>query len=134
MWSTGAGQPNITVDKTGYYTLTVQDVNGCTGSDTIQIVHKDCLNGVNIPTAFTPNNDGKNDIFRAKAFGDVVSFQLIIYNRLGQTVFVTTDRFAGWDGTLNGLPQNPDTFIYKCVYQLQGRKQVMEKGTVVLIR
>jgi gliding motility-associated-like protein len=134
LWSTGASEPKIIIDKAGTYTLTVTDVNGCKGSDTIRIVQKDCMDGVYIPTAFTPNNDYVNDVFRVKAFGVVISFQLQLYSRLGQLIFSTTDPNKGWDGRLNGLPVDAGTYAYQCTYQIEGSKPGVEKGTVVLIR
>ena len=134
LWSTGSAQPSIEIDKPGVFTLSVSDANGCKGSDTIRVIAKDCLKGVYIPTAFTPNNDGSNDVFRVMVYETITSFQLNIYNRFGQLVFSNKDPLKGWDGTVNSTPQNPGTFAYQCVYQLQGSKQIMEKGTVLLIR
>jgi hypothetical protein len=55
----------------------------CTGSDTIAIAGKDCMEGLFVPNAFTPNGDGKNDVFRPLIFGNVTSFTFAIYNRWG---------------------------------------------------
>lgn len=134
LWSNGSTQPSIEVDRPGVYTLSVSDAWGCKGTDTIRVVPKDCMQGVYIPTAFTPNNDGSNDVFRVMVYESVISFQLNIYNRFGQLVFSNTDPTKGWNGTFNGIPQNAGAFVYQCVYQLQGGKPVMEKGTVLLIR
>jgi gliding motility-associated-like protein len=134
VWSTGATQQNLTIDKSGTFVLSVTDENGCQGSDTIKVVQKDCMYGIYIPSAFTPNNDGKNDLFRAKIFGDVISYQMVLYNRFGQIVFSTRDRFSGWDGSLAGVPPNSGSYIYQVSYQLKGSEPTLEKGTVVLIR
>lgn len=134
LWSTGSALPALKVDQPGVYRLSVTDANGCTGSASIRIVSKSCMYGVYIPTAFTPNTDGFNDVFRAKVFGNVLSFQLTIYNRFGEVVFSTNDRYKGWDGNLNGIPQNQGAFVYTCTYHLEGGKPTSEKGTIVLIR
>lgn len=133
-WSTGSAQPTFVADKPGVYKLSVIDANGCTASESIRIVSKNCMFGVFIPSAFTPNTDGTNDVFRARVYGNVILFQLTIYNRFGETIFSTTDRYKGWDGTLNSIPQNPGTFVYNCTYHLEGSKPTSEKGTIVLIR
>ena len=133
-WSTGSVKSTLVADKPGVYRLSVTNANGCTASETIRIVSKNCLFGVFIPSAFTPNADGTNDVFRARVYGNVITFQLTIYNRFGETVFSTTDRYKGWDGTVNSIPQNPGTFVYKCTYHLEGSKPTAEKGTIVLIR
>ena len=133
-WSTGSAQPTLVADQPGVYRLSVTDANGCSASESIRIVSKNCMFGVFIPSAFTPNTDGTNDVFRARVYGNVITFQLTVYNRFGETVFSTTDRYKGWDGTLNGIQQNGGTFVYSCTYHLEGSKSTFEKGTIVLIR
>lgn len=132
-WSTGSTQPFIVTGMPGIYTLTVKDINGCSGIDTIQVVQKNCMYGVFIPTAFTPNGDQRNDIFRAKVFGVADFFSLHVYNRFGQLVFNTSDPYKGWDGTFNGRI-DAGTYVWQCSYQLHGDKASIQKGTVVLLR
>jgi len=133
-WSTGSTQQLITVEKGGSYMLTVKDNNGCSGNDTTRIVEKICYTGVYIPTAFTPNNDGLNDLFRARVYGKTTSFKLEVYNRYGEKVFETTDPGAGWNGIYKGTPQSTAVFVWQCFYQLTGEKSAYKKGTVALIR
>ncbi len=133
LWSTGETFPSITVDKPGLYTLNVTDANGCSGTDATDVVQKDCMYGVYIPSAFTPNSDGKNDVFRAMVFGKVIYFKLNIYDRFGELIFSATDPSKGWDGTIKGQPQNIGTYVWQCAYQLQGSAAVYKKGTVVLM-
>jgi gliding motility-associated-like protein len=133
-WSTGSNEHMITVDRAGLYTLAVVDVNGCKGSDTIDIVQKDCILNVYIPTAFTANDDGINDRFGAKVFGNVLSFRLQVFNRLGQLVFSTTDPGKAWDGKVGGIAVDPGTFVYDCAFHIEGSKPRAVRGTVVLIR
>jgi gliding motility-associated-like protein len=86
-----------------------------------------------IPGAFTPNGDGKNDLFRIPAS---VNFQLhsfSIYDRWGNKIFTTSDISKGWDGTHNGIPLNGDTFIY-LIRGTDTNGPVQQKGTVVLVR
>ena len=134
LWSTGSIQPYIIAASAGEYILTVKDFNGCKGSDTITIVQKNCYSGVYIPSAFTPNSDQLNDVFRARVYGAVISFNLRVYNRFGELVFATTDAQKGWDGNVKGNATDADVFVWLCSYQLQGGKPVSEKGTVTLIR
>ena len=133
-WSTGSMQQSITVEKAGSYMLTVKDNNGCRGTDTTQIIEKICYTGVYIPTAFTPNNDGLNDLFRARVYGKTTSFKLEVYNRYGEKIFETTDSDAGWNGIYKGTPQPTTAFVWQCFYQLIGEKNAFKKGTVLLIR
>ena len=90
--------------------------------------------GVYIPGAFTPNSDGRNDIFKALVFGKVVSFKLQVFSREGQLVFQTTDPAKGWDGLYKGMSYSTTTFVWQCSYQLEGQRPDYQKGTVILVR
>lgn len=133
-WSSGSAQSAITVDKPGDYWLRVTDQNGCLGRDTITVNPKQCMTGVYIPTAFTPNHDGKNDEFKAMIFGPVKKFELTVYNRWGQVIFYTTNPSKGWDGKIAGIEQRSDAFVWTCRYQLDGSPETFEKGTLTIIR
>jgi len=133
LWSTGSTQPYI-VAGPGKYILIVKDDNGCEGSDTINILQKNCRTGVYIPTAFTPNNDQLNDVFRAKVYGDIILFNLRVYNRFGELVFATNNAQQGWDGNVKGAAADGGVFVWLCSYQLPGNQPVTEKGAITLIR
>ncbi|HEV7331314.1 MAG TPA: gliding motility-associated C-terminal domain-containing protein [Flavisolibacter sp.] len=134
LWSTGGTTKSITIEKPNLYWLQVEDAKGCIGRDSIVITQKDCMNGVYIPTAITPNRDGKNDEFSALVFGKTEKFELTVYNRWGQVIFYTVDPRKGWDGKLAGLVQETSVYVWTCRYQLQGGKEVIEKGTVTVVR
>ncbi len=134
LWSNGAVDKQITVDKPGSYWLSVTDAGGCTGTDSIIVYPKDCLIGVYVPTAFTPNNDGINDVYKAIVFGEVLSFRLQVFGREGQLVFQTTDHLKGWDGSYKGKNYSSATFVWQCSYQLKSRQPEYQKGTVTIIR
>jgi gliding motility-associated-like protein len=134
IWNNGNTSPKLIVDKAGTYWVQVRDSKGCIGADTILVNIKDCMVGLKVPNAFTPNHDATNDVFRALLFGNVKSFELTVYNRWGQIVFYTTDRYKGWDGTIGGKEQDPGVFIWMCKYELEGDQQKVERGTVTLIR
>jgi gliding motility-associated-like protein len=134
LWSTGARQQTLTVDRGGRYTLEVTDLNGCRGRDTIQVIENDCLTGVFIPNAFTPNGDNLNDRFMALVYGRVISFKMQVYNRFGELVYSTTDPRQGWDGIFKGKGSPAGNFVWQCSYQLEGSEPVFQKGTVMLIR
>jgi len=102
-WSTGSMLRNIDIDKPGIYWLKVEDSFGCIGIDSIKILPKECLSGVFIPNAFSPNNDGKNDIFKPMVFGNVSQYRFSIYNRWGEKIFETSDPQKGWDGKIRSI-------------------------------
>lgn len=112
--------------------LHVEDEFGCENSDTMQIVTKSCCE-MWFPTAFTPNNDGTNDFFRPEtnAINQVKTFQVM--NRYGQIVFQSTGYERGWNGMLNGNPQDIGTYYYLISFMCDG-KLTHQKGEVTLLR
>ncbi|MEP6728896.1 MAG: PKD domain-containing protein, partial [Bacteroidota bacterium] len=111
----------------------VHNAEGCETSDTINIkVYKDA--DLYMPNAFTPNNDGNNDIFRITAPGIASINYFNIYNRWGKMIYTSTDIKKGWDGTLNGRLQENGTYIW-IIKAIDYKGIVIEKkGTLLLIR
>lgn len=134
LWNTGSNNSSITITKSGQYWLHVKNNHGCTGSDTIVVHPKECLKGFFMPNAFTPNNDGKNDMIKPVLLGNVKQYRFSIYNRWGQLVFQATDLSKGWDGTYKGLNQDGDVFVWMCTYQFENEPTLNKKGTLLLIR
>ena len=134
LWSTGAAAKTITISRPGFYWLEVKDGNSCRGRDSVTVNPKDCLNGLYVPSAFTPNGDGRNDLFRPLLFGRVQHYHFAVYNRWGTAIYQATDRQKGWDGKLAGRPLEAGVFVWTCTYQLEGRAVQTEKGTVTLVR
>ncbi len=133
-WNTGSNSSNITVNKSGTYHLTVTDFNNCTGTDTISIVQKQCMFGLYVPNAFSPNRDGRNDLFRPLLYGEVTYYSLQIFNRFGQRIFSTNNPSSAWDGLVNGIEQNSGTYLFNIQYQLNGQSMMQHKGSFLLIR
>jgi gliding motility-associated-like protein len=134
LWSSGQSTSAIPILNPGLYTLQVTDSNGCIGTDSISITDSTCPQYVYLPNAFTPNGDGKNDIFRPVFAGAASTFRFAVYDRWGRAVFVTTTPGAGWDGTTGGRQQPAGTYVWECVYQLYKEPEHMQRGTVMLIR
>jgi len=134
LWNTNSTSPSLNISEPGLYWLQVTDANNCVGKDTVIVDLKDCMTGFYIPSAFTPNNDGKNDIFRPLLFGNIKQYKFVIYNRWGQIVFQTNEPGKGWDGTFGGVRQDPNVFVWTCTWQLDGGEIKTEKGTVALVR
>ncbi len=129
LWSNGHTGKSLTVTQPGRYILEVSDQNNCVGKDTVAIFGKQCLQGFFIPTAFTPNDDGLNDVFLPKIFGNLKNYQFRIYNRYGQLVFSTANINTGWTGKAEG-----QTFTWVCTFQLSGEAIQTKKGSVILVR
>lgn len=117
---------------TGNYYVTVGDKNGCTASDSV-FVTVNC-DDVFFPTAFTPNGDGRNDEFgpigKLQTLQDY-SFQ--VFDRYGQVVFATTNPFKKWNGKANGILQT-GIYVWYANYSILTRKNVFQKGTVMIVR
>jgi gliding motility-associated-like protein len=87
-----------------------------------------------MPTAFTPNKDGKNDVCKPTLLGNILSYKFSIYNRWGQKIFETTNLQKGWNGKVSGVDTDTNVFIWTCSFQFAGQTLENRKGTVVLIR
>lgn len=105
---------------------------GCVDSVS-QKVEARIIIGVAVPNAFTPNNDGKNDVLYVKAFG-VNKMTFRIYNRLGQKIFESNSIEAGWDGTYKGVMQPTDAYAYVLDVEFYDGKKQRLKGDITLIR
>jgi gliding motility-associated-like protein len=127
---------DYTMRDTGTYNVSLVVLNqyGCTDTASIDI-HLNPEHGLYIPTAFTPNNDGRNEVFAIKGFGILEEgFTLVIFNRWGVKVFETNDMNDYWDGTMKGNDSGPGTYVYKIEYKDVKRKYHFRTGTVTLIR
>ncbi len=87
-----------------------------------------------VPTAFTPNNDGKNDVLRPIAVGIKNIEYFNIYNRWGQLLFSTRINGHGWDGKVNGLLQATNTFVWTVKGTDYTGASYFQKGVATLIR
>jgi gliding motility-associated-like protein len=86
-----------------------------------------------IPSAFSPNGDGKNDILYVRG-RCLKNFTFQIFNRWGELVFETSNQDIGWDGTQNGQPLNTGVFVYKLEGTTYDNKQYIQKGHITLLR
>jgi len=115
------------------YTVTYTDQYGCVVTDDV-VVNVNINLNVGIPSAFSPNGDGSNDILFVKGKAAIKSLNLNIYNRYGQKVFSTTNADIGWDGTHNGVELNPAVFVYYADITLIDGSTKQLKGNITLVR
>jgi gliding motility-associated-like protein len=87
-----------------------------------------------MPSAFTPNSDGLNDVFGVKYPFATKSFQMIIYDRWGEKVFETTNIHNGWDGSRKGEPSLQGIYVWVITFTDTNNKPQQLKGTVTLLR
>lgn len=134
-WSNGSISKTINISKPGLYYLNVKADNGCYAKDSINVtMATNCNNGIHVPNAFTPNNDGKNDLFKPLIFEKLLYYEFTIFNRWGQIVFHSLNTNIGWDGKHNGVNQESNTYIWQLNYQMENNSPSQKKGTVLLFR
>ena len=133
LWSTGEFTRNIEIRKAGHYVLTVTSFDNCVGTDTLTIQETTCI-PIGIPNAFSPNNDGRNELFKPTINTEIQDYHLRIYNRVGQLIFQTKDYAGGWDGRFKGQPQSPDNYIYQISFTNMAGKRFEYKGNILLLR
>jgi gliding motility-associated-like protein len=114
-----------------YYVYGI-DVYGCGNKDSIYI-NVDYNGNLFVPSAFTPNGDGSNDLFRIAGFSFQNVQEFRVMNRWGTEVFVANDN-RGWDGTFKGKQQDPDVYFYLIRVVYPDGKTMLFKGDVTLIR
>jgi gliding motility-associated-like protein len=132
LWQDGSGAIIYRVSQPGLYYLDATTRCGTTRED---ILFTRGLCKVNIPNAFTPNGDGRNDILKALGTEVVTNFNLKIFNRYGQLVFESADKAKGWDGRISGQRANNGAYTYICTYrELNSTKNAMLKGVVMVMR
>jgi gliding motility-associated-like protein len=131
LWQDQSSQHTFLVTNPGIYSVEVS--NKC-GADfkAITVIQKLC--NLIMPTAFTPNNDNLNDLFRLKHPNIVKAIHLSVYNRMGQKIFETTDPYKGWNGTINGIAQPIGTYVWQMNYTDINNNKAFSSGYVVLIR
>jgi gliding motility-associated-like protein len=112
----------------------VSNINGCFAYDTIKITVFQTEPDIFVPTVFTPNADGSNDILIPTPVGLKSYNYFEIYNRWGNKMYYTTQLKQGWDGTYKGLPQITDTYVWQVRGTDYTGKIVYKKGTVILLR
>ncbi len=124
---------DLTQPQAVAYIVQAMTANGCSASDTVVV---DVYSEVNIfvPNAFTPNNDGHNDVLHWKTPGIKDFKNFSVFNRWGQQVFTTANRDGAWDGTLNGRRLEAGTYVW-IVQGIDYKGSLVQRtGTVMLIQ
>jgi len=123
--------PIATPFETTEYQIILTDSNGCTSTDylTIEILIPDLF----IPTGFSPNGDGYNDVVFVRSL-DINTMTLQIFDRWGGIVFETSDQKVGWDGTFKGKELDFGVYVYKFEATLLSGKEIKQSGSITLFR
>ncbi|MCU0387801.1 MAG: gliding motility-associated C-terminal domain-containing protein, partial [Chitinophagaceae bacterium] len=131
--------PIVTLEKEMVYNIRVENSAGCVANDSRRLRLVCDVKGLFIPTGFTPNGDGLNDVWYPLGNSSIKVRFLRIFNRWGQVVFersnfFVNDRTAGWDGTFSGNKLASGGFIYRMAYECEGGELLEAKGEFTLIR
>lgn len=144
-WSPTAGlsdptsaNPQASPTTTTKYKVTISDPNfpGCDKTAEVTVTVIDVVCGepdIYIPNAFTPNNDGENDVLYVRG-NNIKELYFAVYDRWGEKVFDTKDQNVGWDGTFKGREADPAVFVYYLEVTCIGNETYFKKGNVTLIR
>lgn len=124
-------------DSTSLYIVEASNISSCFTVDSVLVTVR-FLDEIMIPTGFTPNGDGFNDRVGVLGAIDLVNeIEFVIFNRWGQKVYQANDideAARGWDGTFRGKPQDMESFVYYIKADLDRRGEILQQGTITLIR
>ncbi len=131
LWSDGRIGDVLHITHGGMYVVTA--VNKCGSvSDTVMISQIFC--DIWLPNAFSPNGDGTNDVFRVLGNTSRLNgFSFSIFNRWGQQIFHTQDKYKGWDGKVRQQDAMAGSYIYLLMYNFEG-VPYQKQGSFHLIR
>lgn len=141
-WSFGDGDSSLMVNPdhlyrhVGYYPVSLIAITDKGCRDTvIEIIKINDVFTFYAPTAFSPDNDGKNDFFFVYASGiDETSFHIYMYDRWGELIFEADDTHKGWDGKVSGKMSQVGTYTWMAVFKDFLGNQKTQAGKVTLIR
>ena len=140
--STGSGKativmiPEENISLNGnlkFYTVTGTDAFGCSGQATVMILIQTVCGDIFIPTIFSPNGDGNNDI-QCVMGNCIATMKYSIYDRWGEKVFETETQSECWDGMSRNKELNSGTFAYKFNAMLIDGTVIEQSGNLTLVR
>ncbi len=126
------------VDESFVLSLSILDDEGCEFTDNIMIGVDD-NSFIAVPTGFSPDQNGVNDVLRVYGRNDVIVRSFEIFNRWGELLyraenFEVNDPTVGWDGTKDGKPLNGGVYVWKAEIIKLNNEDAIFKGNVTLLR
>jgi len=142
LWTPAASLNSATIynpiadpNQTTNYHVIVTDVNNCSAMDSVLITVTNCeATQLFMPTAFSPNGDGQNDVLYLRGPDCITQLHLMIYDRWGELVFETSALENGWTGVFRNKMMDPAVFVYYLTATLSNGQQVNQKGNLTLLR
>lgn len=135
LWNDNSRNRNLTINKTGIYSLTVTDIYNCSSYDSVY-VNLLISDLIWLYNAFSPDNDGLNDIYMPE-FADnffCTDYKMTIFNRWGMKIFETDNINKGWDGTFNNIKCPAEVYVCRIRYKDFNNNMTTRLSEVVLIR
>lgn len=115
--------------------VTIPDGNGCPSIDSVLISVIECdISDIFIPTAFSPNGDGKNDVLYPRGTSCMNQISFLIYDRWGELVFESASPDLGWDGFFKGKLMNPAVFVYYLSGTFPNGQSINRGGNITLLK
>ncbi len=136
LWSTGAEGASLAVNVPGLYWATVTGACGQI-SDSVRVVAGDCGPYIHVPNAFTPDNDGLNDVFAPSVVGNILQATLEVFDRWGERIVLREMPDLRWDGLVDGMPAPDGVYPWVLRYKALNRDGVRQErllGHVTLLR
>jgi gliding motility-associated-like protein len=138
-WENGSNKRTFAASNAGLYTAQIK--NRCaTWIDSFRLQTRDCGEGLFMPNAFSPNEDGQNDVFKPffrSDFAPISSYALSVFTRWGSLVFQTNDIDKAWDGTYRGEKLSVDTYVWVLTIEYLKKEKPTNltlSGDVLLMR
>jgi gliding motility-associated-like protein len=129
----GIVSPQFKSNREEAYTIRIETTTGCVTVDTLAVKIVPFAE-IQVPTAFTPNNDGKNDVLRPVLMGIKELRYFRVFNRWGQLLYETKSASVGWDGRINGKQQQTEVVVWVAEGVGSDGKVYIRKGTSALIQ
>lgn len=117
LWNDGQHGQVVRATDYGWREVTITNGYGCSLSDSA-LVSEFCRATIFIPNTFTPNGDGRNDLWMVQG-NNIAQLDLTVFDRWGAAIFHATGVDQGWDGTMDGEPVANDVYVYQVIYRLQ---------------
>ncbi|MFT4062849.1 MAG: PKD domain-containing protein [Edaphocola sp.] len=139
-WSFGDGTGSTETNpvhsflRSGNFSVCLTAYNGIGCPDKVcKTVYADVIALADVPTAFSPNGDGNNDVLYVRGF-NIADMDFRVYNRWGQLVFSSQDQSIGWDGTYNGKAQEMEVYAFTLKVNFLDGTSMNKQGNVTLLR
>ncbi len=124
---------NVAAPDIVAFTLTATTKEGCAATDDVKITVFKSGPAILVPTGFTPNGDGKNDVLKPILIGITKLDYFTVYNRYGQAVFTTSEVNKGWNGAISSGELLTGAYLYMVQGKDYTGKKIFKKGMVMLI-